>query len=302
MPRPLFYVSHVLAWCDAYHKRMGRWPNLNCGRVPGGIDETWRRVDSALRLGLRGLPGGSSLARLLADKRGVRNLGDLPRLTVKQILAWADAHHRRQNAWPTSESGPLSDAPGETWKAIDHALRLGMRSLPGDSSLSRLLEKHRHVPNIQNLPRLTSKQLLAWADAHFERAGDWPNSHTGPIRGVVRETWSSVNAALQKGRRGFPGGSSLARLLAKERGVRNPKDPRPLSEALIIRWADAYHRRNGAWPSRYSGSIPEVHGETWAMVDRALCYAQRGLRRKSSLFRLLRKHRGIPIHYHKLGK
>jgi hypothetical protein len=31
-------------------------------------DEKWRNIDNALRYGLRGLPGGSSLAKLLAEK------------------------------------------------------------------------------------------------------------------------------------------------------------------------------------------------------------------------------------------
>ena len=38
-----------------------------------------------------GLDGGSSLPRLLAEYRGVRNHRDLSDLTIEQILAWADA-------------------------------------------------------------------------------------------------------------------------------------------------------------------------------------------------------------------
>ena len=37
--------------------------------------------NAALDLGLRGLPGGSSLAQLLAEKRGVRNMMALPDLS-----------------------------------------------------------------------------------------------------------------------------------------------------------------------------------------------------------------------------
>jgi hypothetical protein len=284
-------MSHILAWADAYHKRTGSWPNLNSGRISGTLDETWRRIDSALRIGLRGLPGGSSLARLLCEQRGVRNLSCLPRLTLKQILVWADRWQKRTGSWPISESGPIPGTNGETWKAIDHALRLGMRGLPGGSSLSRLLEKRRGVRNIKRLPRLSVAHVLAWADAYHDRTGTWPTSDTGVITNAVGETWSGVNAALQKGRRGLPGGSSLARLLAKERGARNPKQPSPLSVKLILQWADAYHARQGTWPTRNSGSIREQDGETWAMIDRALARQRRGLRRKSSLYRLLKEHR-----------
>jgi hypothetical protein len=289
MPRTILYISQILAWADAYRKRTGSWPNLNSGRITGTLDETWRRVDSALRIGLRGLPGGSSLARLLAERRGVRNLSCLPRLTNKQILAWADAHYKHTGAWPISESGPIPGTTGETWKAIDHALRLGMRSLPAESSLSRLLAKRRGVRNIQALPRLTLEQVLSWADAHHDRTGTWPTSDSGSIPGASGETWSAVNAALQKGRRGFPGQSSLAQVLAKARGVRNPKQPSRLSVKWILHCAHAYQRRHGTWPTRNSGPIAEMDGETWAMIDRALARGQRGLRRKSSLYRLLKQ-------------
>lgn len=291
MARTTLYISHILAWADAHCKQTGYWPNLNSGRIRGRLDESWRRVDSALRIGLRGLPGGASLAQLLAEQRGVRNRSCLPRLAIKQILAWADAHCGRTGDWPTSESGTIVGPSGETWKAIDHALRLGMRSLPGGSSLSRLLAKQRGVRNIQNLPRLSLEQVLAWVDAHHRRAGTWPTSDSGLIAKAPGETWSAVNAALQKGRRGFPGGSSLARLLAKNRGVRNPKQPPRLSVNLVLQWADTYKRSKGMWPTRHAGSIDGMDGETWAMIDRALVKQQRGLSSKYSLYRLLRKHR-----------
>src|SRR5438552_17115026 len=121
-PRQLSFAQ-ILQWIKDFHKRTRRWPTIDSGAIFGTPGETWRRVDSALRLGLRGLPGGSSLARLLAEQRGVRNLSCLSQLTTKQILAWLDEHHRRTGAWPTSESGPISGTAGETWKAIDHALR-----------------------------------------------------------------------------------------------------------------------------------------------------------------------------------
>jgi hypothetical protein len=76
------------------------------------------------------------------EHRGVRSKGHLPRLTRKVILAWAKAHHERKREWPTPESGPVEDGPGETWKAIDLALHQGLRGLPGGSSLHALLVHH----------------------------------------------------------------------------------------------------------------------------------------------------------------
>jgi hypothetical protein len=162
------------------------------------------------------LPGGSSLARLLARHRGVRNPKDLPPLTCRQILAWADAHHRRTGAWPTGTSGPIPEAPGETWSKVETALRAGRRGLPGGSSVARLLARGRGVPNPKALPPLRLPDILAWADAHHRRTGRWPTPQAGPVAGAPPgTTWMAVDAALNQGLRGLPGGSTLRRLLAE---------------------------------------------------------------------------------------
>src|SRR5205807_219734 len=113
----------ILRWADAHHRRTSRWPTEESGPLPDAPGEVWGNIDMALRAGGRGLPGGSSLPRLLEEKRGVRNRARLDRLTVPRILAWADAHHRRTGRWPSYDSGPIADAPGETWRAVHSALR-----------------------------------------------------------------------------------------------------------------------------------------------------------------------------------
>jgi hypothetical protein len=276
MRRPTLYLSHILAWADAYFKRQGHWPTLYSGPIPGTQGVNWRQVDSALRLGLRGLPGGSSLAQLLAEQRGVRNLSQLPQLTIKQILIWADEHHRQTGIWPHTESGTIRGSDGEKWKGIDYALRVGTRGLRGGSSLSQLLARYRGVRNIQQLPRLTTRQILAWADAHHERTGTWSTSKSGQVAKVPGETWSAINAALRLGRRGLPGGSSLARLLAAHRGVRNPKQLPRLSVKQVLTWAREHRRRTGEWPTRTSGPIPGTN-ETWSAINAALMMGCRGL-------------------------
>src|SRR5262249_25265623 len=109
----------------------------------GGTGQTWRSVDEALYRGQRGLSGGSSLPQLLAQHRGVRNHLQAPRLTIQQILAWADLHFRRTGKWPTKNSGPVEDTPGETWLAINTALARKLRGLRVRSSLARLLDQYR---------------------------------------------------------------------------------------------------------------------------------------------------------------
>jgi hypothetical protein len=75
-----------------------------------------------------------------ADEEAVSR--QCPSLTVEQILAWADAHYERTGRWPNSRSGPIPEAPGQTWNAVNVALYLGYRGLPAGDSLGRLLDRH----------------------------------------------------------------------------------------------------------------------------------------------------------------
>ena len=284
-------VRQILEWADAFHADTGQWPKRHSGSVSRGANDTWLAVSQALGEGLRGLPGGSSLAQLLAAKRGVRNGAALPTLKVKDILAWADDHYRRTGHWPTISSGPVTGATSEMWPAVDMALRQGHRGLPGGSSLAQLLAAHRGVRNHLAQPKLSEGQILRWADAHHRRTGTWPGLHSGAIQEAPGETWGNVDCALGKGQRGLPGGSSLARLLAARRGKRNIGDLPRLTVRGILAWADAHHARTGEWPTKKSGPIPEALGETWGNVTMALAKGLRGWAAGSSLAVLLAKHR-----------
>jgi hypothetical protein len=81
-----------------------------------------------------------------------------PPLTVEQVLAWADAHRERTGRWPNQNSGPVADAPEETWCAIDHALRRGLRGFPGADSLDRLLGRHRRGGERSRQPAWTPEE------------------------------------------------------------------------------------------------------------------------------------------------
>src|SRR4051794_14649453 len=106
--------------------------------------------------GSRGLPGGTTLPQLLAEYRNARNPGNLPELTIDQILAWADSHHNRKGDWPRIESAAVFEDPDEKWVNINAALQNGHRGLPGGHSLAGLLAEHREARNTANLPDLTT--------------------------------------------------------------------------------------------------------------------------------------------------
>lgn len=217
--RPPLSIEQILRWADEWLSSHGRWPNINSGFIPGTIDDTWARIDDSLLNGHRGLPKntGLTLARLLAKRRGVRNSEYPPCLSIGRIITWAKRHRRRTGVWPKANRGAIQDAPGETWNAIDLALRKGRRGLSGGSSLARLLARRCNVRNPQQPPRLTVAMVLRWADAYYARHGRRPTGHSGPIADAPGETWLAVDKSLTVGRRGLPGGSSLARLLDEKR-------------------------------------------------------------------------------------
>jgi hypothetical protein len=80
-----------------------------------------------------------------------------------------------------TKSGRITGSLGETWTAIDLALRRGGRDLPGGSSLPCLLAERPGVRNRLRLPRLTYRQIVAWVDAYHRRTGMWPTDRSGAI-------------------------------------------------------------------------------------------------------------------------
>jgi hypothetical protein len=290
---PPLTEERILAWADAHHERTGAWPTGHSGRIMDAPGETWTGMNVALSHGLRHLPGNSSLARLLADRRGVPHPADRAGLSQAQILTWADTFHERTGRWPNANSGTIAGR-SETWRAVDKALRNGTRELPGGSSLARLLAAERGVPNRLSLPPLSYKMILAWADAHHERTGKWPTKDAGPIPEAPSETWQAVDSALRTGSRTLRVRSSLARLLARYRGRRNLHGLPPLSEELILAWADAHHQRTGTWPNVGSGRVVDAPAENWKLIDAALRTGHRHLDGGSSLFQLLVQKRGVP--------
>ena len=289
--RPALTVEQILAWASDHREATGAWPGEDSGPVRGVAGENWNAISSALCRGSRGLPGGLSLAQLLAQHCGARNQRDLPRLTIAQILAWADAHRAATGRWPSALSGPVAEGSVETWAIVNTALCKGLRGLSGHSSLARLLAKHRPV----RPRRLSLRQIFAWARAHREATGRWPDAYAGPVRGVPDETWSAVDGALKLGRRGLPRGTSLAELFGRSLHPAARGRRPDLTVDQVLAWADAHRAATGRWPTHTSGPVDGAPGEKWINLDVALRHGRRGLPRGKSLSRLIAKHRGVPI-------
>jgi hypothetical protein len=80
-------VEQILAWADAHHARTGAWPTPKSGLVADTPAESWATLNAALWTGVRGLPGGDSLYRLLRRTGRVGERRGRPRQVGRQRLA-----------------------------------------------------------------------------------------------------------------------------------------------------------------------------------------------------------------------
>jgi len=283
--------ARIWRWAKLHHERTGRWPGRDTGPVVGGPGISWSTIDRCLRRGGHGLHAGSSLSHLIREAGGLQNLRRAaPGLTRKQILDWADLHYERTGQWPDRDSGPVIGAPHIAWGTIEKRLRHGGLNLPGGMTLTRLLREARGVWDRRGKPRLTEKRILKWADAYFNHTGRWPVTLSGALHDAPNEDWAAIDMALRDGRRGLPGGSSLARLLAQYRGKPYKKHAQRLTVRQVLQWAQDHHERTGNWPTRISGIVRGAEGETWGDIDGALRAGTRGLHGGSSLVKLLERH------------
>lgn len=129
----------ILRWIDDHHAATGDWPHRDSGPVRACAGVSWSTVDRSLRRGGVRLDGGGSLAALLRDARGVWDARGSRRLSESLVVLWAREHQQRTGRWPVTTSGAVLGKPGETWAAIDMALRNGRRGIAERTSLSRLL-------------------------------------------------------------------------------------------------------------------------------------------------------------------
>ena len=201
--------------------------------------ETWSKVDNALRFGLRGLPGGSSLAILFADNRESRSIWNRPKLTIPQILAWADAFYARRAGGPQT--------------VLARLLRPPVKHGPPSASLSS--EDRGDCP--AGLPCVSywqwsgtcgiqpvcpdspaSASLRGQPPSRTDRRMAHGGLRTDP-RVSRRDVENRGQGTAERHARASAG-ASLARLL-EEQGLKpNALTRPPLSLRMILAWADAY--------------------------------------------------------------
>jgi hypothetical protein len=109
------------------------------------IPYTWGDIDRALKRGLYGLEGGKSLFQIkkaLSKEFGIplyKTPKRVQNLSIEEIEEAIAEYYLEHGKRPHAESGKITDKAchGETWRALDHALK-GGRGLPGGESLAKL--------------------------------------------------------------------------------------------------------------------------------------------------------------------
>ncbi len=157
-----------------------------------------------------------------------------------------------------------------------------------------LLVQHRGPEARPQPPRLPVELILAWADQHYARTGDWPRADSGAIPESPGDTWSKIELALRQEGRGLSGKNSLARLLADHWGKRHPADLPHFTIEQICAWADAHHAATGQWPTKNTGPVVDAPGMTWRGIQSVLYQGNRGLPDGATLSRVLADRKPPP--------
>jgi hypothetical protein len=97
------------------------------------------------------------------------NKGLLKRaLDLVQILGCLDAYREAKGVWPTKDTPGYVGIRDESWRSIDQALRQGLQSLPGCSSLAKFIEFAEDVQAaLRADPSLVGKVAAQLLEGHF---------------------------------------------------------------------------------------------------------------------------------------
>lgn len=214
---PKLTVKQIVGWAKVHFKKTGEWPTRRSGPIDGApAGETWATVAAALEQGLRKLEKTTSLNALLRRECGAESNRTIRlRLTTPKIVELLKNYNERNpGTWPTETTkDPELEKKQLSWRMIDRSLREGARSLPGGSSLTKLLREHLGVRNGSRPPQIKRSDVWAWALAYHARTGRWPTRKSGDVMGQPGEKWGNIHQAFRGGRRGLGSGSTLSRFL-----------------------------------------------------------------------------------------
>ena len=184
------------------------------------LSSSARRDLASYHLGLprsdRGLPDGSSLARLWPVSAGLATIWAYRRSKFRKsfagLIPTTPATAPGRNANPDPFPKPRARRGYACWSQLSK----GRRRLPGGESSACLLG--RGGANCYRRPSADRGPDSYVGRRPSRTNGRLAQRTVGPIPEAPWEGWRrNVDAALRKGVRGLPGGSSLAQLLRQRR-------------------------------------------------------------------------------------
>ena len=245
----------IWGWMKLYFITNGKYPSVKTNESPE-TGEEWRNIDSSLRIGNRGLRGGSSIAMLKSQRTGVKSVRRTSMLKESIVFRWMKRYCKEKGHWPRQSSMELSPE-GSTWCSVNSALQVGVRGLAGGSSLKKLRLKF----NGLDKPQLTEDNIFEWMKEYFEENQKWPLADSKET--IHGRSWRYINKCLKEGKQGLTGGSSFIKLILK-----HGRDPNLYSGAghgivraisdekknEIFDEMSQYLAKNGRWPNAKTSS------------------------------------------------
>lgn len=226
-------IKGIVNWIRTWREENKKNPTVLSGNIPG-TDETWAGIDQALSKGSRGLAGGSSLAKLIEQVFGDRNMASLPTLSRKVLSKWVSDWRKSNNGkYPNKNSGAIPGTNGETWANINAAIVDERRGLVGYRSLADFVHREFGARLRYRLPDLSVPGIVVWLESHWQIEGEFPSRNSGDIPGTDGETWGSVFSAAHNGRRGLTRGYGVTRIIEDY----FPGRPSRASTAAAGRWS-----------------------------------------------------------------
>lgn len=279
--------SSILDLARKHFASTGKWPTSYSPWIFGDSDN-WNAIDVALRVGHRGLLGGSSLSNLLHINGCKLNRTKLKIPSLSSILEAADKFYEKFGDYPKKSSGVDDLFSKINWHTINNKLKRGLISGTKSTSLAELWEEHFNRRNVGKLDDLSEKQVLNWCEEFYKINGKYPTNRSNSIPSMGSETFMSIDTALREDRRGFEGFKSLSDLLAKYKLKRNHKDLPNISIKEIEEWMLRFYSMYQRWPTAGDKDIFDT-GEKWSNLNACLHRGARGLPKGSSLSKIKKK-------------
>ena len=282
--------QRVLTFALMHYEETGSYPTESSDWILDGKD-SWPTISFALNQGLRGLPGGSSLAKLLQAHNLKANPHERDYPSKDEIVDAAEIYQALaiDNKLPTKESGSFLNPKylDLSWGAINSAITRGAIEDVQAKTLADLWVLEFDYRNVNDLGKLTECQILQWCDIYQSQHPDelLPSNQSESIPEMGTETFMGIDTAIRENRRGLQGLVSLDNLLFKKRGKRSNRNLPLITLKQIESWMVAWHGQNQKWPSSTDGEIPDSGSEKWSNINAVLHRGGRGLP-KTSLAKL----------------